>query len=130
VVYCIVVCLYCAAGRLTTPVQRFPAASAGDQIIRRCSWLDTLRYCRGIPSRSVRLDFLAPDLSFSQLSIVPEVAIESELGKGGFGIVWKGKLPDVMILLLLIYICLPAHVFHSTVMILYREPSLLSRSFK
>jgi hypothetical protein len=53
------------------------------------------RYCRGIPSRPVRIDFLAPDLSFRELPMITNLRIERELGSGGFGVVWKATTADV-----------------------------------
>jgi serine/threonine protein kinase/GTPase SAR1 family protein len=51
-------------------------------------------YCCGLPSRPVRIDMLAPDIVFSDISLIENYDIIKALGTGGFGTVYKAKMRD------------------------------------
>jgi len=42
----------------------------------------------------VALADIAPDIAFSKLPVITDFEIIEELGKGGFGTVWLGKLQE------------------------------------
>ena len=50
-------------------------------------------YCRNIKSvsRSVRVDVLAPDISFGDIPMIEGLIVHEQIGKGGFGAVFKGE---------------------------------------
>jgi len=66
----------------------FPIEDCLNAISRGKPWV----FCCGIPTRFVRIDKIAPDLVFSDLPVISPDAIEiqTELGSGGYGVVWKG----------------------------------------
>ncbi|EGC33244.1 hypothetical protein DICPUDRAFT_49056 [Dictyostelium purpureum] len=53
-------------------------------------------FCRNDPSIPVRVDYIAPDLCIKKVPIIEpsEVEYEKQIGKGGFGLVHKGRLKD------------------------------------
>lgn len=56
-------------------------------------------YCHKIKSNSrcVRVDILAPDLSFGNVPLITNLELGKQIGKGGFGLVFKGKLDEEIV---------------------------------
>ena len=80
-------CHHCISSHIPNPYE-FPRVDC----IRALTSGQAFVYCKHQPTGNVpvRIDVLAPDLTFTDVALLENVVIEKKLAQGGFGIVYKG----------------------------------------
>jgi hypothetical protein len=92
----LVMCSHCAALRSPNAVPFFFTYAECLELVEAG---EAYCFCQHIrsPSRCVRIDLLAPDIVFSDLSVIEECDLDMQqaIGQGGFGQIFKGTLKRV-----------------------------------